>query len=240
MHVDADHKHAYLISIPRDTWVFIPRSPIHSNLGNTNAKINAAYAWGGLPLNVETVEHFTGVHIDHTMLINFGGFDKVTDALGGVDMYVDKTITSIHKPHRVFTKGNHHFNGAQALDYVRQRYQYADGDLTRVKHQQAFLKAVMDKAASSGTLTSPSKLSAFLNALSAAVVVDKGFDLGSMALQFRNLRSSDMTFLTSPTSGTGTEGGQSVVLADKAKAAELYKAVAGDTVARYLGGSSPA
>ena len=133
----------------------MPKSPSKPSLGNTHAKINAAFSWGGLPLTVETVERFTGVHIDHTVLINFGGFDEVTDALGGVDMYVDQTITSIHKPHRVFTKGTHHFNGAQALDYIRQRKQFADGDFTRVQHQQEFLKDIMDEAASTGTVTNP-------------------------------------------------------------------------------------
>jgi len=59
MHVNAAHNHAYLISIPRDTWVYIPKSPIHPSLATPNAKINAAYAWGGLPLTVEAVEHFT-------------------------------------------------------------------------------------------------------------------------------------------------------------------------------------
>ncbi len=234
MHVTADHKKAYLISIPRDTWVFVPKSPSKPSLGNTNAKINAAFSWGGLPLTVETVERFTGVHIDHTVLINFGGFDKVVDALGGVTMYIDKTIKSIHKPYRTFTKGTHNLDGAQALDYIRQRKQFANGDFTRVQHQQEFLKDIMDKAASSGTVTSPSKLNAFLDAMSQAIVVDKSFDLGSMALQFRSLKSSDMTFLTSPSAGTGTEDGQSVVEPNKSKAAALFNAVSRDSVASWL------
>jgi LCP family protein required for cell wall assembly len=234
MHITADHKKAYLISIPRDTWVYVPKSPTKPSLGNTNAKINAAFSWGGLPLTVETVEHFTGVHIDHTVLINFGGFDTVTDALGGVDMVIDKTITSIHAPHRVFTKGTMHLDGAQALDYIRQRKQFANGDFTRVQHQQEFLKDIIDKATSSGTLTNPGKLKNFLNAVAKAVVVDKSFDLGSTALQFRNLNSSDMTFLTSPSSGTGTEDGQSVVEPADTKAKALYDAVGNDTVAHWL------
>ena len=233
MHLDADHKHAYLVSIPRDTYVFVPKSQT-SAYGNTMAKINAAFSWGGVPLTVQTVEGFTGVHIDHVVLINFDGFKEVTDALGGVDMYVDQTITSIHKPHRTFTKGQHHFTGAEALDYVRQRYQYSDGDFRRVKHQQEFLKAVMDKAASTGTLTNPGKLNAFLNAMTKAVVVDKDLSIIDMALQFRSLRSSDMTFLTCPTTGTGTRGGQSVVLSDKPKASALFEAVSKDTVAAWV------
>ena len=235
MHITADHKHAYLISIPRDSWIHIPRSMSQPQFGNTNAKINAAFSWGGVPLTVETVEQFTNVYIDHVVLINFAGFKAVTDALGGVDMYVDQTIRSIHPPHRVFTKGDHHFDGAHALDYVRQRYQYANGDLTRVKHQQEFLKAIMNKATSTGTVTNLGKLNSFLDALSKAVLVDRGFDLGSMAWQLHSLRSSDMTFMTSPTSGFATEpDGESAVAVDKAKASSLYAAVRNDTVDTWV------
>ena len=235
MHVNADHQHAYMISIPRDSWIHIPRSPSQPTFGDTDAKINAAFSWGGVPLTVETVEQFTGVRIDHVVLINFGGFEKVTDALGGVDMKVDKTITSIHKPHRVFTKGPHHFNGAEALDYVRQRKQFSDGDISRVKHQQQFLRAIMDKATSTGTLTNIGKLNDFLTAVAAATIVDKDFDLVSTAYDFRDLRSSDMTFLTSPFSGFATEpDGESAVAVDKVKAASLYNAVVHDQVGQWL------
>jgi LCP family protein required for cell wall assembly len=230
MHIQADHKHAYLVSIPRDTYVNIP--------GHGDNKINSAFAFGGLPLVIETVEGFTGVHVDHLALIDFGGFQEVTDALGGVDMYVDQTIKSIHPPYRTFTKGNQHFNGAEALDYVRQRYQFPDGDITREKHQQEFLKAIMDKAASSGTLANPGKLNAFLQAMTKAMTVDKAFSLTDMALQFHGLRSSDLAFMTSPYSGFGERDGQSVVLADHDKASALYDAMAKDTMADYLGAAS--
>jgi LCP family protein required for cell wall assembly len=202
--------------------------------GHGNDKINSAFAFGGLPLAIRTIEGFTGVLIDHVALIDFAGFKEVTDALGGVDMTVDQTIKSIHPPYRTFTKGPRHFDGAEALDYVRQRYQYADGDITRGKHQQEFLKAVMDKAASSGTLTNPAKLNSFLQSVTKALTVDKDFSLTDMAWEFHGLRSSDLTFLTSPFSGFGDRGGQSVVLADHDKAVALYDAVAKDRVAEYL------
>jgi anionic cell wall polymer biosynthesis LytR-Cps2A-Psr (LCP) family protein len=160
LHVDADHQHAYAISIPRDTWVDVP--------GHSMAKINAAYA---------------------------------------------------------FTKGTHHFDGAEALDYIRQREQFADGDFTRERHQQEFLTDLMDKAASTGTLTDPVKLNAFLQALTKSVTVDEDFNLVSVAYQFRDLRSNDITFLTSPSAGTAIVDGQSVVRPDTAKAKSLYQKV---------------
>ncbi len=231
MHIQADHKHAYLISIPRDLYVPIP--------GHGRDKINAAFAYGGLPLVIRSIEGFTEVHIDHIALIDFAGFQAVTDALGGVDMYIEQSITSIHKPFRKFTKGMNHLNGAEALDYIRQRYQFSDGDISRARHQQQFLKAVMDKAASSGTLGNPAKLNAFLQAVTKAMTVDKDFSLTDMALEFHNLRGNDLTFLTSPFSGFDEIDGQSVVLSDRPRAAALYEAVVTDKVAQYLASTSP-
>ena len=240
MHITASHDHAYLISIPRDLYVYIPKSPTNANLGNTREKINAAFAWGGLPLMVQTVEGLTGVRIDHVALIDFGGFQQVTDALGGVDMNIEQTITSIHKPHRVFHKGMQHLNGAQALDYVRQRKQFAQGDFARMKHQQQFLKAIMDKAASTGTLANPAKLNAFLQAATKAMTVDKDMSIVDMAIQFRSLRSNDLTFMVSPNNGSADVNGESVVVSDKARASALYEAVSSDKVADWVKQASPA
>jgi LCP family protein required for cell wall assembly len=233
LHLDADHQKAEVTSIPRDTWVFVPKSADGQH-GNTMAKINSAYAWGGTPLTVQTVESFTGVHIDHVALVDFAGFEQVVNALGGVDLKIEKTITSIHPPHRTFHKGTQHLDGAAALDYVRQRYQFTDGDFSRERHQREFLQALLDRAASIGTLSNPGKLNSFLQAVTKSVTVDEDFDLVNVALELRDLRSDDLTFLGSPSAGTGTKSGQSVVLPDTAKAKALYQAVADDTVQEYL------
>jgi LCP family protein required for cell wall assembly len=234
MHIPADHKSAQLISIPRDLWVSIPTANDAPCSSGTRNKINASFAFGGLPRAVHTVECMTDVHIDNVAAIDFGGFKEVTDALGGVDLPVDQTITSIHKPHRVFTKGTMHMNGEQALDWIRQRKQFAQGDFARMRHQQEFLKALMDKATSTGTLSNPVKLNKFLKAVTAAVTVDNDFSLTDVAVQFRNLRSNNLTFLTSPNLGGQTIAGQSVVVSDKAKALALYKAVAADKMDEWM------
>jgi LCP family protein required for cell wall assembly len=240
MHVSASHDKAYLVSIPRDTYVYVPQSAGASDCGTRRDKINAAFSLGGLPLAVKTVECFTGVRIDHVMAIDFAGFQAVTDALGGVDLYIDRTITSIHKPYRKFTKGTRHLNGAEALDWVRQRKQFPDGDFSRVRHQQEFLKALMDKAASTGTLTSPGKLNGFLKSVTKAVTVDKSFSLVDMALQFRDLRGNNLTFMTNPNDGSDTIDGQSVVVSNKAKASALYQAMAEDKMADWVTANVPA
>ena len=241
LHIDAAHEKAYLVSFPRDLYVFIPKSGTNPKYGNTKSKINAAFSWGGLPLVVQTVEGYTGVRMDHVVLLDFGGFKQVTDALGGVDMVIEQDVTSIHPPKRHFTKGPAHLNGAEALDYVRQRYQFAEGDFARMRHQQQFMKAVMDKAASSGTLTSPTKLNAFLKSITAAMTVDKDFSLVDLGLQFRNLRSDDLMFLVSPHQGSQTVKGESVVVPDAAKATALYQAMKTDTMGAWAAaGASPA
>jgi LCP family protein required for cell wall assembly len=202
--------------------------------GGDRNKINAAFSLGGLPLAVRTVECFTDVRIDHVMAIDFAGFQQVTDALGGVDMNIERDITSIHQPHRKFKKGVQHLNGAEALDYVRQRKQFPDGDFARMRHQQEFLKALMDKAASTGTLTNPAKLNAFLKSVTKAVTVDEDFSLVDMALQFRNLRGDNLKFLTSPNQGSDTIDGQSVVVSDREKASALYQAMINDKMADWV------
>jgi LCP family protein required for cell wall assembly len=234
MHIPEDHKSAQLVSIPRDLWVVIPKSNSAACSDGSRAKINASFAFGGLPRAVHTVECLTDVKVDHVMSIDFGGFKEVTDALGGVDLPVDQTITSIHKPHRVFTKGMMHMNGEQALDWVRQRKQFPRGDFARMQHQQEFLKALMEKAASSGTLANPGKLNDFLKSVTAAVTVDQSFSLSDMAVQFRNIRGGNLTFITSPNKGSETISGQSVVVSDREKAIALYKAMAGDKMAGWM------
>ncbi len=233
MHIPASHDKAYLTSIPRDLWVHVPESSDGQN-GDTMAKINAAYAWGGLTLMVQTVEEYTGVLIDNVALIDFGGFVQVVDALGGVDMTVEQTITSIHPPYRVFHQGANHFNGEEALDYVRQRYQFPDGDFARMRHQQQFLKAVLDKAVSKGTVTNLGTFSDFVKSVANAITVDKDFSLIDLGWQFHSLRSENMTFLISPNAGTDTIDGQSVVVSDKANASAFYDAIAHDTLSDWL------
>ncbi|MEV2237855.1 LCP family protein [Micromonospora sp. NPDC049891] len=239
MHIPADHKQAYLVSIPRDLYVPIPESAGAGCETGQRRKINAAFAFGGLPLAVRTVECFTDVHIDHVMAIDFAGFKQVTDALGGVDLKVERTITSIHKPYRKFTKGTNHMNGTEALDWIRQRKQFPDGDFARMRHQQDFLRALMDKAASTGTLTNPKKLNAFLRSVTDAVTVDQGFSLTDMAVQFRNLRGENLTFVTSPHLGSQTINGESVVVSDREKALTMYRAMSADTMTDWMQANKP-
>jgi LCP family protein required for cell wall assembly len=231
-HIPKDHSSAQLVSIPRDTWVSVPRSK--DGHGGRDAKINAAYAWGGIPLMVQTVESFTTVRIDHVMIIDFAGFKEIIDALGGVDIYAEKSFTSIHPPFRKFQQGMQRMDGETALDYSRQRKQFADGDFARIRHQQQVIKAILDGAVSGGIVTNPGRLNSFVKATSNAVSVDEKMSLLSMATDLRGLRGRNLTFVTSPTKGTGRVGSESVVFANNEKAKSFYDAVRRDDVNEIL------
>lgn len=228
VHLPKDRKAAYLVSIPRDSWVTIP--------GHGKSKINAAFSWGGSPLLIRTVETLTGVRIDHFAILNFEGMQTMTDALGGVDVRVSQTVTDpMH--HQTWPAGVNHLDGERALWFVRQRYGLTGGDFDRIKRQQAFLKALANKAVSRGTFRNPLKLNAFLDALTKSVSVDDTVRMGhlrSLAFGARGMRAGDIAFMTAPTRGTGRVGAQSVVFLDPAKDKVLFQALRQDTVGDYL------
>jgi LCP family protein required for cell wall assembly len=229
VHLPADRQRVYVISFPRDSWVRIP--------GHGKAKINAAFSFGGPPLLISTVERLTRARIEHFAIVDFAGFESMTDALGGVDVRVAETVRD---PARkvVWPAGTHHLDGAQALDFVRQRYNLPGGDFDRIKRQHAFLKALAGGAVAKDTLTNPLKLNAFLEATTRAMSVDETLtlpELRSLAVQFRAVRRDDVVFMTAPVAGTGTEdGGQSVVYLDRARSRPLYRALRSDAVDRYV------
>ncbi|MDG4765955.1 LCP family protein [Solwaraspora sp. WMMD406] len=236
-HLAADRQSAQLVSIPRDTWVFVPPNR-DGSLGGREAKINAAYAWGGIPLMVQTVEEFTGVRIDNVALVDFAGFRAIIDALGGVEIDVEQAFTSTHSLNpdgrRSFAAGPQTMDGAAALDYARERYAFADGDFARIRHQQQVIKAILEKAASGGVLTNPATLNSFIRATADAVAVDETLSLFDTGAELRHLRGDDLTFVTSPTTGTGRVGDESVVFADTEAAATFYDAVRRDAVTEIL------
>ncbi|WP_196593324.1 LCP family protein [Pectinatus sottacetonis] len=142
--IDPKKNQAALLSIPRDTRVKI------KNHGWD--KINAAYAYGGHNLTRDTVEQFLGVPMDHYVVINMEAFEKIIDDIGGVDIDVEKRMY-YNDPwddngglHINFQPGMQHMDGKTAIEYVR--YRDSEGDIGRIKRQQKFMKAVMDKVLS--------------------------------------------------------------------------------------------
>ncbi|MHC1563410.1 LCP family protein [Actinomycetospora sp. C-140] len=224
--VAQDGQSASVVSIPRDSYVDIP--------GRGKNKINAAYAFGGPPLLIQTVEGLTRVHIDHFAVIDFAGFAQMTDAVGGIDVNVGQES---ERDGVVVPAGQQHLNGAQALVYVRERYNLPGGDLDRVRRQQAALRSFVSKALSSGTLSSPTSAYSLVDTVTQHVGVDDSLSntgLAELAFNLRNLRNSNISFLTTPVTGTGMEGDQSVVYLDETAGRDLWFAVNNDQVPQWV------
>ena len=228
VHVPSNREGIGVIGIPRDSWVQVP--------GHGPAKINAAFAWGGPALAVETVENLTDVRIDHVAVIDWEGFKALTDALGGVEITVPNTVTDGYSG-RTWRAGTQRMDGATALDYVRQRAGLAGGDFDRIKRQQNFLRALMAQTLSTGTFANPVRLYGALDAVTKNLAVDEDWCTGELrdfAWSLRSIRGSDVAFTTVPVKGTGMEGEQSVVYLDRQAGEDLWQAVREDSVADWV------
>lgn len=219
VHIPPSHDRAVIVFLPRDLWV-------------NGQKVNAAYSRGGAAAMKKVVQGYTGVKIDYVGVVDFGGLQATVNGLGGVDMPIEKTIRSIHRPYRTFKAGTQHLNGAEALDYIRQRKQFARGDFDRIRHQQQFLVAMLKKATTGGHLTKMDRLRIYLSKTRGAVDWYPRIRSLDVAWQLRGIGPDDLEFMTSPNRGTGMIDGQSVVLSDDVAARQLYGKIRGN---RYFG-----
>lgn len=234
IHISKTRDSAYVISIPRDTYVLIPE---HKNskgvtIPQAPQKINAAYNFGGAPLLVQTLEEMTNLKIDHYLEINFAGFANMIDALGGIQICTKKALSD-SKSHLELPAGTHILDGITALAYVRSRELDGTGDLGRMKRQQAFFGAVFRKATSIGVLTNPVKLGSFLNSVLGSITTDSQLqtnDLIDLAGQMRNLAAGNVQTLTVPLSDLNYSDGviTSAVMWDSELAPQLWQMLKDD------------
>jgi len=168
-----------LISIPRDTAVTIP--------GRGLNRINAAYAFGGAPLLVQTVEQLTGLTIDHYIEIGFGGLVDVVDAIGGVELCSDLNVNDVMSG-MIWTPGCHEVNGVEALAFSRMRFSDPLGDIGRADRQRQLISAIMRDLASPSLLFQPGSQVALIRSGFDSLAVSYGtgiVDFGRLALAFR-------------------------------------------------------
>jgi LCP family protein required for cell wall assembly len=223
VHVPADHGYVKVVSLPRDSWVAIP--------GHRMNKIGAALSIGGPRLLVRTVEQDTGLTINDYVEVNYLGFIKVIDALGGVSIClpfaVNDRYSGLHMP-----AGRHHVNGVTALMFARDRHSFAASDLARIQDQQQLIASALSQAIKSGTLANPTRLEKVLSAASAAIKVDQGFNVVSLADELRGISPSQITLTTVPLArvNSRTPHGQSAVLWDRSAASALFAALKNDQV----------
>ena len=221
IHLSADHTGVTVVSFPRDSWVDIP--------GHGMNKINAAYGLGGPRLMVQTVEQATGLTINDYIEVNFLGFVRVIDALGGVDICLPQALSDSYSGLNL-PAGKQHVDGITALKYARDRHSFATEDLARIDNQQRLLASLLNEAISGGTLANPLRLSRFLSATLAAVKVDSSLNVAALADQMRGISASKVAFTTVPVADANytTPDGQSAVQWDTAAADRLFSAISSD------------
>jgi LCP family protein required for cell wall assembly len=230
IHLPADRRSAYGISIMRDLWVDIP--------GYRPAKVNAALELGGVPLMTRTVEALLGQRINHTVMLDFQGFAAMTDALGGVNVTIQEPFTGTIDNFVHFPRGVNRLDGHKALAFVRERHAFADGDFQRVRNQQTFLKAVMAKMAAEGGLKNRDTVKKLVAKVLPHVTVNPGLTvltLERLAFSLRNTAPGGGVFFTLPTGGFGTSvDGQSIIRQDPAATAAVSAALASGTLGKYV------
>jgi LCP family protein required for cell wall assembly len=209
-----------LVSIPRDTWV-----TVHHDGRTYEGKINSAYAYGPQAV-IDTVYAMTGVPINHYVEVNFVGFRKLVDSIGGIDICNQTTFFDSVIGYGL-TAGPHHLDGNDALQYVRTRHATADGDFGRIKRQQEFFRAVMSKVATPGVLGNPVKVNRLATVFAQNVTVDQYFrmtDLVRLALSLRRVGQNQLETYSVP-SRVGNIAGQSVVFTNTSQAEPLFAAL---------------
>ncbi|MFC9245980.1 LCP family protein [Streptomyces sp. NPDC057136] len=179
LHLSADRTRAALMSVPRDLLVDIPSCRTPDGGGHIRAqraKFNAAFELGGPACTIRTFENLSGIRIDHHVVIDFSGFRRMVDAVGGVDVRVDVPVYDPETGIRL-KPGQQRLNGVQALVYVRTRLGVGDGsDTQRMGRQQHFMHALMDKVVEGGTLKSPGRIYPLLRAVTSSLTADSGLD----------------------------------------------------------------
>ncbi|MCD0453751.1 LCP family protein [Actinocorallia sp. API 0066] len=233
MHVSRDHDKVTIVSLPRDTLVTIPphKNAEGQRVGEAQGKLTWAYAYGGPQLMKDTVESATGMRIDHYVEVDFAGFLKVVDAVGGVQVCTEKPIDDRATGLKL-AAGTHHVDGATALAFARVRHGLGE-DIGRMQRQQEFLSSLLMTALEK--LKDPRKGPGVLSALLSSVTVDKELkkNLNAYADQFKDVSLGNVQFVKVPLAnpaGTAQLGGitQSVVLWDKEAAARMFDRIDDD------------
>lgn len=216
LHLPANGGRPVLVSIPRDSYVPIP--------GHGSNKINAAFAFGGARLLVQTVQDATGLRIDHYMGVGYTGLVSVVNAMGGVSMCLPAPMVD-PKAGLDLKKGCQTLNGTQALGYVRTRA-FAVGDLQRVQDQRVMMKAILAKMTSTGTLINPFAVVPAASGAASALTVDQGTGLRQLMSVAFALR--DPVTTTVPFGGFASNAAGSVVLWDPTAARQMFTDLAND------------
>ncbi len=231
LHVYPDRESAVVVSIPRDTVVDLPscKDADGKALPPIRDRFNVAFDRGGPGCTVKAVEEMTGLTVDHFVVLDFNGFKKAIDALGGVEVCLTRPLQD-SKSGVDLPAGRTRVSGEDALAFVRVRHNIGDGsDISRISRQQIFLSSLIQEVTGSGLLTDPRRLWRVLDESSKAVATDKSLadadGLIALAGSVSGLRPKDISFVTLPwlPSGDGA-----TIVADQPKADAIWAALAAE------------
>jgi LCP family protein required for cell wall assembly len=231
LHLSPNRDRAVAVSFPRDSMVQVPQCTKKNGqkVPAFFGMINAAFAYAGAPCTWKTIESTTDIHIDHYVKIDFTGFKRVVDALGGVEICVPHAVND-PRADLSLRAGRQVVKGNDALGYVRTRYGIGDGsDLERIQRQQKFMASVVNKATSGRTLADPSRLYKFLDAVTKSIATDDRFSLSAMrrlASSMKGMSAGTVRFVTVPTQVYPKDPNR--VQWDMAQAGPLFDAIRRD------------
>ena len=204
-HVSADRKRAYGISIPRDSMIDRPDCTTQDGEtipGADDVMWNEAFGLGGPACTIQQFEQLSGVRLDHFVVVDFEGFKGMVDAIGGVEVCIPEPI--VDPAHGInIEAGTRKIKGAEALNYVRERYVVGNGsDIGRMKRQQAFIGSMAHQVVTAGTLARPDRMVRFLNSATQSLTVDPGLKnvvkIADLGIQFKDIGLDNIQFLTIP------------------------------------------
>ena len=229
--ISKDRRDAVVVSFPRDLLVPIPECP-NPEGGTFSAmsrqQINSSIVYGGVACTHLTVEEFTGLDIPFVAMIDFKGVIEMSNAVGGVEVVIDKPISDAYSNFYI-DEGTHTLQGAQALAFLRTRHGIGDGsDLARISNQQLFLTSLFNKIKQDGTLTNPIRLYSLASAAARNMKLSESMsDLATMvtlAGAMGDIDSSRMVFTQVPTRYlSGAEAGRLEALSEESK--RLFKQI---------------
>ncbi|WP_405670705.1 LCP family protein [Streptomyces sp. NBC_01530] len=233
LHVYKGHKRASVVSIPRDTIIDRPECTDAKGVTHdaaTGVMFNSAYSTGGATCAVKTVESVTDIRMDHYLEVDFSGFEKLVDKLGGVQVTTTKDIKD-SKSHLDLRAGSHKLDGEQALGLVRTRHGVGDGsDLGRIQLQQAFIKALVDQVKHIGVFSNPKRLYDLADTATKAVTADSKLGSVNSLMSFANglkgIGSSNMHMVTMPVQYDPANPNR--VIVEKSKAQQVWTALRND------------
>ncbi|MEV5433587.1 LCP family protein [Streptomyces sp. NPDC052701] len=235
VHVSEDRERASVVSLPRDSYAVTPphtdRTSGRRHRGHP-VKLNAAYAEGGPQLTVRTVERMTRIKIDHYLEVDFTSFMRTVDVVGGVEICTADPLKDSHTGLDL-PAGRHTLRGGRALQYVRARHVDGASDLGRMKRQQRFMAALVERATSSGILLNPLKFRDVTRAVLGSVRADRGFGTDEMLDLGRAMRdfspaSSEFTTVPIGRMGYAVKGVGSTLKWDPVGSERLFRALRED------------